>query len=186
MRTALELWAVGEPHQAAVHLAQAKTREDVPGMVVQLPAANWTRQAPEASFSLQHMLRRAGYPDELAASAWCAQREESATSSAVGFDPDERTYGVCLHPLRWDYGTMAHEAAHLLANHEHGWNGALRGHSDAEIHGPQFADRYERVIRSSWGDVAGDTFRRHYADAVELVSNYRRRVHGLAGIRAAT
>src|ERR1700685_177523 len=100
-----------KPHAAAINIAQENTRLDHPMMTMQLPEpSEWSHQAPEASTTLQHMLRRNGYPEDKAAGAWVAQRKHTDTASATGYDPDERTVGVGLHPTRWDYGTLAHEA----------------------------------------------------------------------------
>jgi hypothetical protein len=180
----LQTWGGTKPHYAAVRLAQDKTRIDVPGMVVQLSEPGLSGRSAEAGNSLQHMLRRAGYPDEKAAGAWVARRHEEDTASTIGYDPLEGTYGVHLHPWRWDYGTMGHEAVHLITNHQEGWPAPGRGHTDAEVHGPRFAENYELVIRTSWGDIAADAFRQHHRAAVTLVSRYRRRILDLPGIEA--
>lgn len=149
---------------------------------MQLPEPSWTRNSPEGATSLQHMLRTAGYPEHEASRAWVTQRDDRADASAVAYDPDERSWGVALHPRRWDYGTLSHEAAHLVHNHAVGNDPMHGGRNDAFAHGAEFAHHYEGMIRQSFGPDAGDAFHQHYADSARLVSNYRRRVHGLPGI----
>jgi len=179
-------WGAEKPHAAAIAEAQHRTREDHPMMGMQLPEPEWTGAVPDADVSLRHMLRRAGYPEEKAAGAWVRRKPETATASSTGYDPGDGTVGIGLHPHRWDYGTMAHEAAHLVANHEAGRPPHAMAHAlglgDADVHGPDFARAYGRIIGSSWGEQAGDDFHRHHQDALQLVSNYRSRVHKLPRI----
>jgi hypothetical protein len=183
---AVTAWGEKKPHAAAVNIAQEDTRLDHPAMTVPLPEPRWTGFSDDADHSLRHMLRRAGYPGHLAASAWVHRKPDTATASSTAWDPGDGTVGVGLHPHRWDYGTMAHEAAHLITNHQKGIPPNVMGQSlgltDADVHDDHFARNYEHVIRTSWGDEAGDDFRRHHADARTLVSNYRARVHGLPRI----
>jgi hypothetical protein len=82
--------------------------------------------------------------------------------------------GVALHPRRWDVGTVAHEAAHILHIHHAGWN-PRTAQRDERRHGPDFARHYAAALDVAFPG-AGASFLRHYEDALATVGNYRRTV----------
>src|SRR5258708_6329936 len=148
-------------------------------MHMPLPEPNrWSRESRDAGMTLEHMLKTGGYPAEKAVSAFVSlHRDPDARSSNTAYDSEGRA-GAALHPDRWDYGTLAHEAAHHITQQQNGW--AFHDHSlgDSDIHGPQFAGNCAKTL-GAISKGAGEDFLRHHADAVQLVRNYRARVHGM-------
>lgn len=133
-------YAAESPHAAAIGQAQEHLRMHVPAYETSLPDSE-----TEAGESLQHMLRRGGHPraDEAFVTR---HRDPRRGSSNVVYDPDDQEVpGVALHPSRWDYGTLAHEAAHILHHREIG----RQRHSatpDGVMHGHDFARHFQFTL----------------------------------------
>jgi hypothetical protein len=128
------------PHAAAVGQAQEHLRLHVPAYETSLSDSE-----TEAGESLRHMLRNGGHPraDEAFVTR---HRDPRRASSNVVYDPDDREIpGVALHPSRWDYGTLAHEAAHILHHHEidRKPNEATPDHV---MHGDDFARHFQFTL----------------------------------------
>lgn len=177
----LRRYAQEAPHQGVIAIAQRRTRWDHPKMGMQLPeASQWSRESRDAGKTLEHMLVQGGYPPEKAAGAFVVMhRDPHAGTSNTAADSAGHP-GAALHPARWDYGTLAHEAAHHLTIHQNNLRPFDRdSNSDADTHGPDFARNYARTL-DMVSDGAGDDFLRHHGAATALMGNYRARVHGLA------
>jgi hypothetical protein len=181
---ALEKMGRDHPHGAAIQIAQQRTAFDHPNMHTQLP-----RPESEGSYIfsetggkvLSHMLQAGGYRGDASNAFVATHRNPESNTSNPAMDRRGNP-GVVLHPDRWDYGTLAHEAAHHVANGPERFNDPSM--TDEEIHGPAFAQAYSRTL----GVVsrgADEDFARHHADARREVSDYRARVHGLPRIDGA-
>jgi 8-oxo-dGTP diphosphatase len=135
-----------EPHAQA---AQDHVRLYHPGLVTRLNVKN-----NQGSIVLSKWLGDAGHPR--AAEAYVTRHPDpDAHHSAIGRGLDGAPI-VALHPDRWDYGTLAHEAAHLITDHQ---TGRLFGHPHGPdgAHGDQWAGNYAGLLnRISKG--AGDDF----------------------------
>lgn len=175
----LKAWAESKPHQAAVRLAQDETREAHPELIEYAGDQDPEGFSEQAGATLRRMLEAGGYPPGKAERSFVMRHPEPDRNSSSVVMMGTRT-GVALHPLRWDHGTLAHEAAHIIANHHAGIDS--RGIQGDEIrHGPHFARAYAGTL-NTLSPGAGDDFARHHQDALRLVSNYRSRVHNLPRI----
>lgn len=181
----LQKFGKTHPHQAAISMAQRRTRWDHPKLGMELPRpdphAVFTHESHDAGRSLEHMLIRGGIPEDTARGAFVAMhRDPMAGTSNMAHDTSGHL-GAVLHPERWDYGTLAHEAAHHLVTYHNAWPFNDSSHTDADIHGPQFARAYAQTL-GMVSKGAGEDFLRHHGDASALISNYRSRIHGLPRI----
>jgi len=176
----LEKYARDAPHQGAIAIAQRRTRFDHPNMTTQIPEPSGGAKifSEAGGKTLEHMLVHGGYPPHEAEGAFVARHQDpSRRTSNAAFDG--YTPGAALHPEKFDYGTLAHEAAHHLVMQQNAQAPNDSSLGDRDIHVHQFAGNYAKVLEVvSRG--AGDSFRQHHADAVALVGNYRHRVHGLS------
>ena len=181
----LSAWAADQPHKAAIRLAQDRLRQDRPELTERL-------EEPE-EFSLlgtsygggrllRTMLAAGGYPAEQARRAFVLQhhdpRHRASNVAAMG-----SAIGARLHRDRFDVGTLAHEAGHMLHSHQAGWDPSEQ-RADEEIHGPDFARHYATALNAACPG-SGDDFLHYHQDALALVSNYRKRVHGLPPVTTA-
>lgn len=181
---ALRLWAKDKPHTAITQIAQAKTAFDHPRMHMSLPEPEndefdfFPNESHVGGKVMQGMLQATGFSPEQTKGAFVVRHPEGRSASNAAFRGHRM--GAALHPLRWDYGTLAHESAHHWAIHKNAW--APNDHSldDADIHGRDFTHAYSRALEHL-SPGAGDDYLRHYADASLLVSRYRARVHKLPG-----
>jgi hypothetical protein len=125
-----------DPASRALALAQERTRRDHPRLAAQMgtPA--------EASGLLRNWLARNAHPR--AAEAYVAKHSDGRRSSNSGRGPDGEPMAA-LHRDRWDYGTLAHEAAHLLHDQETGRQ-ANGPEPPGGIHGPGFLAHYARLL----------------------------------------
>lgn len=163
-RSPLQLWAADKPHQAAIQVAQQRLRAERP----ELQAS--ARTIAQATGLLRRMLTASGCP---ARQAFVIEHENPGRGASQVVTIN-RQMGVALHPRRWDVGTVAHEAAHIVHIHHAGWN-PLASQRDERRHGPDFARHYAAALNVA-SPGAGASFLRHYEDAVATVGNYRRTV----------
>jgi hypothetical protein len=172
-------WTKDNPRKAAIHLAQARTLFDHPKLGMQLPEPNrWSRESRDAGVSLEHMLVHGGYPAGKAAGAFVSQHRDPASGTSSTAHDSEGHVGAALHPARWDYGTLAHESAHLNTMHDNDWRPNDRSLGDGQVHGGQFARHHARALGTISQD-AGDDFLGHRDRFLGMIDNYRHRVHGM-------
>jgi GNAT superfamily N-acetyltransferase/2'-5' RNA ligase len=151
-----EQWATArrEPWHAAAHLAQQEVRMSHPKATMEFPRGD------EGDHMVSHLLRYEGYAGSRIEGAWAAPHPhpERGTSNP-SWDADGFP-GVVLHPERYDYGTVAHEAAHHVVLHNNG-RGPNTPQTDEQVHGPEWAQAYalglNRISRN-----AGDDFLYHH------------------------
>jgi hypothetical protein len=155
-------YASENPHAAAIGQAQDHLRMHVPAYETALPDSEH-----EAGQSLQSMLRRGGHPR--ADEAFVVRhRDPRRGSSNVTYDPDDRDIpGVALHPSRWDYGTLAHEAAHILHHHEIGRK-PNEATPDEVMHGPDFVQHFKTTL-AGVHKRAPEHLERAYGEALDRV-----------------
>lgn len=138
-----------------------------------------TKGLPEneekASEHLRAVLRAAGHPR--ADDAFVIRHEDpAARKSQVVMDPETRAPGVALHPDRWDWGTLAHEAGHILHAHADGRE-IDQLPTPEQKHGPEFIHHYIEAlwrlpISESTRMIAVHQLRFHYDRAQkELAEN---------------
>jgi 8-oxo-dGTP diphosphatase len=171
-------WAGSDqPDKAVIWHAQQRTREDHPELTERLPEPEGEGFSREGEAILHRALAAGGYPPGHAERTFVMmhQRPDDRGTSQVAMIGN-RT-GVAIHPDSWHAGTVAHEGAHLLDIWHRNVN-PLKPQTDREKHGPQFAAHYATALNAI-SPGAGDDFLRHHTDAVQLVGNYRARVHGL-------
>jgi 2'-5' RNA ligase/ADP-ribose pyrophosphatase YjhB (NUDIX family) len=187
-------WTAAEPHKAVIFRAQHSLREEHPELTEPLDhrdpddlAFMRNRDSETGSAALQEILRAAGHPK--AETAWVAPHPDPKNVSQVAVD-DKGNLGAVLLLSRWDLGTVAHEAAHLVHAHQTGIDLAAmaRGeHEGSEIgtgvpdhvmHGPEFSRHLANAL-DVLSPGAGDGFLRHRQNAVGLIGNVRARFHKL-------
>lgn len=145
-------WAKERPHGAAVSQAQEHVRRHHPTMEMELGSVE------DATSSMQSMLRRNGHPahDE----GFVMRHPQDSWRQSQAFTSDGQP-GVALHPNRWDYGTLAHEVAHHLHEHELGY----KPRDDETAHGPDFVRHYQNVLKD-FGKGAPETLGEKYQEAL--------------------
>lgn len=134
-------YAKKNPHAAAI--GQTQSHMKLWGRGYDTPLDDNER---EASHSLRRMLNHAGHPRADEAFVVKHTRPEMMSSNVVWDREDPGVQGAALrHPDHWDYGTLAHEAAHIMVNHE---TGRMPGTplSDEDNHGPTFAKHFRNLL----------------------------------------
>lgn len=126
------------PHHLSLKLAQNIVRDKHPDLAEKMPSN------PDPL--LKHILGKGGHPD--AADGFVMKHEDPKASRSQAVYGLFGQPGIALHPDRWDYGTLAHEAAHLLHHHHGGINYRKRGHPDEVKHGPDFVDHYRTALNA--------------------------------------
>jgi 8-oxo-dGTP diphosphatase len=142
------------PHDLAAQWGQQEARKKHPELTEPLPP---TEHA--ASRRLRDLLGQLGHPQ--ADQAFVIRHDNPGRgASQVVMDEDTGDPGVALHPERWDQGTLAHEAAHIM--HAHADGRPLMELLDREHHhGPEFAEHYRKAI-STFAPEASDHFMNRY------------------------
>lgn len=154
-------YAQESPHAAAIGQAQEHMRMHVP---------TWTQPLPDeqsATGTARFMLGKAGHPRADTADVMHHPHPEKGTSNT--FRRSDGDVGVVLHPDRFDYGTMAHELAHLTHQHELGVHSGA-GLSDEELHGPGFMKHYRRMA-DLVSRGAGDKLHQEYQHALGRIQS---------------
>lgn len=128
-----------EPHQRAVAEAQQDTRNEHPFMQYQF------KNGTEATEALQHILKRHGHPQW--EDSYATIHDGSRSSSNTGISRETGAPVVSLHPQRADYGTLAHEAAHILNDRDKGRKFG-EDWGDTHTHGIGFMNQYASVLNS--------------------------------------
>lgn len=124
-------------HQRAVADAQNAVRLVYPAMHTMI------RPGEDADAALRHMLKQHGHPKH--EDAFVGVHDGSRGFSSTAKDRETGAVGVVLHPERADYGTLAHEAAHLLHDHQTG-RGFRQPAPDESIHGIGFIQHYAALL----------------------------------------
>jgi 8-oxo-dGTP pyrophosphatase MutT (NUDIX family) len=129
-----------EPHQRAVSEAQEAVRAEHPYLTAPLPDSMGERDE-----ELRKVLRHGGHPR--ADDAYVhIHRDPNRSSSNSGISRETGAPIVSLHPSRADRGTITHEAAHILNDHEHGRQ-INEPSPDHYVHGIGFAQHYARLLQ---------------------------------------
>jgi GNAT superfamily N-acetyltransferase/mRNA-degrading endonuclease RelE of RelBE toxin-antitoxin system len=125
-----------EPHQRAVHLAQETVRLHHPNLTMPVTEESGTEH-------LRGLLGEHGFPraDEAFVHIHPGVRGFSSTA----MDNSTGAMGVSLHPSRADYGTLTHEAAHLLHDHVTGRR-FREDSSDESVHGIGYVQQYAKLL----------------------------------------
>lgn len=124
-------------HQRAVVEAQNAVRLEYPTMHTEI------RPGEDADHALRHMLKQHGHPGH--EDAFVSVHDGSRSFSSTAKDRETGAVGVVLHPARADYGTLAHEAAHLLHDHQTG-RGFREPSPDESVHGIGFIGHYAKLL----------------------------------------
>lgn len=124
-------------HQRAVADAQNAVRLEYPTMHTEI----WPGE--DADDALRHMLKQHGHPRH--EDAFVSIHDGSRGFSSTAKDRETGAVGVVLHPARADYGTLAHEAAHLLHDHQTG-RGFREPSPDESVHGIGFIQHYAALL----------------------------------------
>jgi hypothetical protein len=132
------------PHARAVSEAQEAVRLEHPKFTMGLPEA-----AEERDGALRRVLKQHGHPGH--EDAFVAVHGGQRQISSIAMDPASGAVGASLHPSRADYGTMLHEAAHLLADHQSG-RAFREQRPDEHVHGHGFIQHYAKVLDSTFGE----------------------------------
>lgn len=151
-------WAREKPHAAAVSQAQEKARFEAPNMSMALGSRE------DATESMRHMMRQGGHPQ--AEDSYVMKHRNPEWGQSQAF-VSEGEPCVALHQDRWDYGTLAHEVAHHLRDHEAGGKPA----NDEEAHGPDFIRHYQRVL-GEFGHGAAETLGQTYGEALDRIHRH--------------
>lgn len=164
MRKRAALDPAARPHQAATAMAQKVLREQHPEVGNPLPYSG-----QKASQRLQGILEAHGHPG--AADAFVMRHEEPGRgTSQVVHDADTGAVGVALHDKRYDYGTLAHEAGHILDIHRQGMD-AGQHHEDDVVHGDGFRQGYHDALNHLFGPDVANTFTRQYRKHLRLMKD---------------
>lgn len=133
-----EQLAAMDPRTRATALAQEQMRSYHPKTTLPLH-----ERSGQSSHVLTSWLKEHGHPG--AEDAYVAEhRNPGEMQSNTGRGPDGEP-AVVLHPDRWDYGTLAHEAAHLITDHQTGRQFG-EPHGPEGAHGPQWAKNYANLL----------------------------------------
>ena len=126
-----------DPDTRALSLAQESVRFDHPKLAMQLPKSQrgGQRNASPLAGGRRASPGRSGVRHD-------APRPFRGSSN-TGRGPDGEPV-VALHSQRWDYGTLAHEAAHLIRDHETGR--AVNEPAPGGLHGSEFVAHYARMV----------------------------------------
>lgn len=136
-----------DPRTRATALAQEQVRMYHPLLSRPLEARNGQNSAVISSW-----LRDAGHPG--AEDAYVAAHPNPGNmQSNTGRGPDGEPV-VVLHPDRWDYGTAAHEVAHLVTDHQTG-RAFGEPHGPEGAHSPQWARNYAGLLNRISPGAAG-------------------------------
>jgi rifampin ADP-ribosylating transferase len=155
-------YAREKPHAAAVGQAQEHMRMSNPTWGMQMP------DEKSATSTARFMLNKAGHPAADTADVFYHPHPQKGISNT--FHTTEGDVGAMLHPDRFDYGTMAHELAHLTHQHELGVNSG-QGLSDEDLHGPRFMWHY-RNMGNLVARGAGDELYDQYHHALQRVQGH--------------
>ena len=150
-----EEWAAArrEPWHAAAKLAQHQTRFDHPKLSMQFP-----RSHEGGDEMVGRILGHAGYRGDVSGAFVSRHPDPSRrTSNPAWLDGAP---GVTLHPERWDYGTVAHEAAHHAVMYDHA-AAPNEDQPDEQVHGPEWAGHYASALNRISRN-AGDEFLEHH------------------------
>lgn len=150
LRREADLDAATSPWGATVSRAQGLLRGSFPELYRPLP----NEQSPR-SHALRQILRANGHADADNAFVMTHPHPEWRRSSVVSAPDQFGDYhpGVALHPDRNDYGTLAHEAGHLL-HHDAAGIDAHGEHGDELKHGPDFLHHYQRALHAVHPEAA--------------------------------
>lgn len=136
-----------DPRTRATALAQEQVRMYHPLLSRPLEARNGQNSPVISSW-----LREAGHPG--AEDAYVAAHPNPGNmQSNTGRGPDGEPV-VVLHPDRWDYGTAAHEVAHLITDHQTG-RAFGEPHGPEGAHSPQWARNYAGLLNRISPGAAG-------------------------------
>ncbi|MCW2929913.1 MAG: hydrolase [Actinomycetia bacterium] len=140
--------AAMDANQRATTLAQVDVRREHPATQRMLQEKNGQR-----NHSMATWLAEAGVPR--ADESYVAMHQfPGRRTSNTGRGPDGEPC-VILHPDRWDYGTMAHETAHIIADHETGRPFAGE-HGPDGAHDDRWAGHYARLLNRLSRDAGAD------------------------------
>lgn len=152
------------PNDLAVMYSQQRARKEHPELAGELPG-----EEEEASEELKDMLHELGHPQAEGAFV-VRHRNPAGGASHTVFDSTTGAPGVALHPERWDRGTLAHEAGHIMHAYDEGRG--LDEPVDAEHrHNADFMQHYRDAVDTfalpsenphSFGSDAGDALQRYY------------------------
>ncbi len=156
-----------DPWHKASQLAQREVRQAHPKLTMEFP------RGEEGDRMVGHLLGYAGYkgPTE---GAFAARHPDP---SKMGSNPAwlNGKPGVALHPDRWDYGTVAHEAAHHAVMYDHAI-APNTPQTDEQVHGPEWAGHYAQALNRI-SKHAGDDFLYHHGRFRDMITDglkYRR------------
>lgn len=159
-----EGWAAArrEPWHAAAQLAQEQTRWDHPRLTMQFP-----RSHEGGDEMVGHILRYVGYKgDTDGAFVSRHPRPENRTSNPAWLNGKP---GVALHPDKWDYGTVTHEAAHHAVTYDHA-AAPNEYQPDEQSHGPEWAGHYALGLNKI-SPGAGDDFLGHHQRYYAMITD---------------
>lgn len=142
-----------DPWHASTNLAQREVRQHHPKLTMPFP------HGEEGDEMVGHMLRHAGYqgPTE---GAFVARHPDPSKMTSNPSWLNGRP-GVALHPQKWDYGTVAHEAAHHAVLYDHAI-APNTPQTDEQVHGPEWAGHYAQAL-NKLSKHAGDDFLYHHS-----------------------
>jgi 2'-5' RNA ligase len=142
-----EQLAAMDPRTRATALAQEQVRFHHPRLTMPLDVKNG-----QSSEVLSSWLREHGHPG--ADEAYVAAHPNPGDMhSNTGRGPGGAPVAV-LHPERWDYGTLAHEAAHMITDHQTGRRFG-EPHGPEGAHGSQWAKNYATLLSRISKPAAG-------------------------------
>lgn len=150
VETREEQLAAMDPHSRASAQAQEHVRYWHPRLTMSLG----DHPSGRTNLTMAGWLRDAGHPRAEESYVARHPRPELGHSNS-GRGPDGEPM-VVLHPERWDYGTMAHETAHLIHDFETGRliNGPQPEHGP---HNDRWAGHYARLMNKI-SPEAGDDY----------------------------
>jgi 8-oxo-dGTP diphosphatase len=175
-------WAADTPHKAVIWHAQERTRDGHPELAGAIDDSDPYEVIPRDSDAGTALLRRILGPAH--PGAWAMRHPQPGGGRTSQVAVRDGVPGVVIHPERWDKGTLAHEAAHLAHIAAEGSSPEQANSWPEDVkHGPEFARHYATAL-DAVSPGAGADFLRHHGDATVLVSNFRKRVHGLGPVPA--
>lgn len=141
-----------DPWHASTNLAQREVRQHHPKLTMPFP------HGEEGDEMVGHMLRHAGYQGPTDG-AFVARHPDPSKMTSNPSWLNGRP-GVALHPQKWDYGTVAHEAAHHTVLYDHAI-APNTPQTDEQVHGPEWAGHYAQAL-NRLSKHAGDDFLYHH------------------------